>query len=879
MIGPSFGPYSILGPLGAGGMGEVYRARDPRLRREVAIKIIGAGAAGDPERQARFEREARAASALNHPNILTVHDVGREGDTAYIVCELVEGEPLRESMRHGPLPVKELLACAAQVADGLAAAHEAGIVHRDLKPENVMVTRGGLVKILDFGLAKIVEPESAIAEARTVSEPWTRTGTVQGTAPYMSPEQASGKAVDFRSDQFSFGVMLYEMAAGRRPFDRATGAQTLAAIIAEDPAPLADANPKVPTPLRWVIERCLAKKPGDRYAATADLHRDLRTLRDRLPEATTAGTPVVQVPAPPPRRRLVWIAGALALVALAAVGGLLLSRREPKPYDIAKFQFTPFATETDIESFPEWSPDGRSLAYTRQVLGVDQIFVQGLASPVGTQITSLPGGCTLPFWASDGSRVFCIARQVPDQPTLYSVGAAGGQPALVLEDVRQASISPDGKTLVLVREKQRDRVWISSPPGAEPKELFGAAEEPGAYAALRFAPDGRKVGLRKRDSNGKHAIWIVDIPAGTGRKVRDIPSDTGRQISWLPDSRRIVGGGAGSFRGGYLWILDTLDGSLSPLTVGLAGSHADASVSPDGSKVAFAAIGSDMDLVDIPLDGSPPRALLATSRQEGPPSWNPAGRHLVYVTDREGPRGIWLYSPAEGTSRPLVTARDFDPPIKLFDSPSFSPDGQRVAYQAVSESGDLWISSVAGGPPVRLAKGGADSPTWSPDGHWIAYLRADPIQARLLKVEVGPPAEPVELAELASGWQHPQWSPRGDWISCVTEEGLTLVSPDGRQKRLLLAGKGLHPQGWSRDGATIYGLFDDARHHTLLAAIDVASARLTTLGDLGPHATYYGFSLSPGGKSFATALVRDTSDIWILDGLTPAGGKAGSPAP
>lgn len=425
--------------------------------------------------------------------------------------------------------------------------------------------------------------------------------------------------------------------------------------------------------------------------------------------------------------------------------------------------------------------------------------------------------------------------------------------------------------MVFVREKLRGRVWISSPPGAEPKELFGAAEEPGAYEAIRFAPDGKKFGLRKRKAKGQHAIWIVDFPAGKGRKVRDIENgDSWSRISWLPDNRRIVGGGDGSSLGGYLWILDTLDGGLSPLTVGLGGSHADPSVSPDGSKLAFAAIESDMDLVDIPLEGSPPRALLATSRQEGLPSWAPAGSQLAYVTDREGPRGIWLYSPGEGTSRPLVTTRDFEHRIRVFDSPSFSPDGRRIAYQAQSESGDLWISSVAGGPPVRLVKGGADSPTWSPDGHWIAYLLGNPIQARLLKVAVGPATEPVELAELAFDWQHPQWSPKGDWISCLTAEGLTLVSPDGKQKRLLLAGKGLNPQGWSRDGTKIYGLYDDARNHTLLAAIDVASARLTTLGDVGPHATYYGFSLSPDGKSFATTLARDTSDIWILDGLAPS---------
>jgi Tol biopolymer transport system component len=869
--GKSFGPYSILGPLGAGGMGEVYRARDPRLGRDVAVKIISGGAAGHPERQVRFEREARAASALNHPNILTVHDVGREGDTSYIVCELVEGESLRELLRRGPLPLKDLLAYATQIADGLAAAHEAGIVHRDIKPENVMVTRGGLVKILDFGLAKVLEDEGLASEAETLSERWSRTGRVFGTAPYMSPEQAAGGTVDLSSDQFSFGVTLYEMAAGRRPFDRETAAQTLAAIIAEEPEPLASVNPRIPAPLRWVVERCLAKKPGERYAATADLHRDLRTLRDRLAEATPASTGAV-APVRPLRGRVAWAAGTLALVALAAFAGKLLSRHESgRPYDMGSFRFTPFATDNTVESFPEWSPDGKSLAYVRRVRGQDQVFVQGLSSALGTQVTSLAGGCTAPFWAPDGHRVYCISRQVPGPPALYSVGAAGGASTLVLEGVRHASISPDGKVLAFVPDKARGQVWLSSPPGAEPKEFFGTGE-PMAHAALRFSPDGAKIALRRRTPDWAFAIWVVDFPGGTGRKVHLLrEADSGGRLSWLPDSRRIVGGSEAYGVGG-LWILDTSDGRSSPLTVGLGAAHAGPSVSPDGSRVAFAVTRTDLDLVDVPLDGSALRALLATSRQEGSPSWAPGGNQLAYATDREGPRGIWLFNPSDETTRPLVTARDFDFKVTLFDSPRFSPDGQRIVYQVQGPPGGFWISRVAGGAPVPvLPAAPGDSPTWSPDGEWIAYQHNDTVRRALVKVAVGGSTGPQELAELAPVWQHPQWSPKGDWISCLTAEGLTLVSPDGKQRRVLLAGTGLNPHGWSRDAATIYGLQEDSRRHTIVARIDVASSRLTTLGDLGPAATYFGFSLSPDGRSFTTTLSRDLSDIWILDGLRDPG--------
>jgi len=253
--GTRLGPYEILASIGSGGMGEVYRARDGRLKRDVAIKVLAPQVLNDLEYRARFEREGRAASALNHPNIITVHDVGFEQDILYIVSELVDGDSLRKLLRDGPIPTKKLLDAAAQIADGLAAAHQAGIVHRDLKPENIMVTREGRAKILDFGLAKSSPSVPGTSMDETVTAAATR-GGVAGTPSYMSPEQGRGAAVDFHSDQFSFGLILYEMAAGRHPFRRDTPVQTLSAIITDDPPPLGVA---IPEPLAWGIDRCLAK--------------------------------------------------------------------------------------------------------------------------------------------------------------------------------------------------------------------------------------------------------------------------------------------------------------------------------------------------------------------------------------------------------------------------------------------------------------------------------------------------------------------------------------------------------------------------------------------------------------------------------------------
>ncbi|HEY7573983.1 MAG TPA: serine/threonine-protein kinase, partial [Thermoanaerobaculia bacterium] len=307
--GTRLGSYEVLAPLGAGGMGEVYRARDIRLGREVALKILPEEVSSDPRRMARFEQEARSASALSHPNIVTIHEIGESDGRSYIAMELVDGSTIRELVVAGPLPVRRILALGAQAADGLAKAHAAGIVHRDLKPENLMVSRDGFVKILDFGLAKLIEPQSReLSAAPTLAQPETQPGTVLGTVGYMSPEQASGQPLDFRSDQFAFGSILYEMASGEKAFTRKTAAETMSAIIREEPEPLARRRPELPVLLRWVVERCLAKDPEERYAATRDLARDLAAVRDRISEVS--GSLEAQPPAAARRPRKPLVASA-----------------------------------------------------------------------------------------------------------------------------------------------------------------------------------------------------------------------------------------------------------------------------------------------------------------------------------------------------------------------------------------------------------------------------------------------------------------------------------------------------------------------------------------------------------------------------------------
>jgi serine/threonine-protein kinase len=319
------GPYEILAPLGSGGMGEVYRARDTRLGREVAIKTLPRDMADDPDRLSRFEKEARMASALNHPNIITIHDIGEWNSIHYIAMELVDGKTIRQLLADGPLPADVLLSVATQIADGLAKAHEAGIVHRDLKPENVMVTSDRFAKILDFGLSKHQVPSAATSDSSTMlqSQAMTNPGTVLGTVAYMSPEQALGKDIDFRSDHFSFGSLLYEMATQKRAFHRESAVQTMSAIIEQTPAPLTALNPLAPDMLRGIVDRCLAKDPSQRYISTRDLVADLRELAASMSlERVRSRTTIGRAAAPKPRTLRMVLYGLLALVLILPLGAI-----------------------------------------------------------------------------------------------------------------------------------------------------------------------------------------------------------------------------------------------------------------------------------------------------------------------------------------------------------------------------------------------------------------------------------------------------------------------------------------------------------------------------------------------------------------------------
>jgi serine/threonine protein kinase len=467
VVGQAVGHYQVLEKLGEGGMGEVYKARDTRLNRFVVIKALPPDKVADPERKARFIQEARAASALNHPNIITIYDILTENECDFIVMEYVAGDTLAKKIAGQELRLPQTLKYAAQIADALARAHAAGIVHRDLKPSNIMIAEDGMVKVLDFGLAKLA-PTTHGVEDTTATMPKTREGFVVGTTGYMSPEQVRGREIDHRSDIFSFGLVLYEMLCGRRAFQGQSSIEVMTAILKEEPPGLPDT---VPSSLRQIVAGCLEKDPAARFESARDLAFALRAFSPG--SSISAAVPGVDTAVRASGGRWLVPALAAAVVALAALLVALYLAR-PEPLDLSAYKFKPFATDAEVEELSSWSPDGKSAAYLKTVDGQPQVMVRSLDAPSPTQLTRLPSGVygyAAPFFSPDGERVYFIASEA-----LWSVAVVGGEPQEVLKaPMYAAALSPDGKTLAFWQGydeagKRYGSVWISSPPGAPPRK-------------------------------------------------------------------------------------------------------------------------------------------------------------------------------------------------------------------------------------------------------------------------------------------------------------------------------------------------------------------------------------------------------------------------
>src|SRR5579863_9465730 len=498
--GTRLGPYEILAPIGAGGMGEVYKARDTRLERDVALKILPPSVAIDAGRKRRFEQEARAASALNHPNIVSVYDVGTEADTLFIVTELIDGEPLRPVIQRRTLGFRTLLDLAAQIADGLAAAHAAGIVHRDLKPENVMVTRDGRVKILDFGIAKPVARPISQSDATIRLDAATEPGVILGTVSYFSPEQARGSnELDGRSDQFSFGLLLYELVAGSQAFDRPSAAEIMSAIIREEPAPL---PASVPVPLRLTIERCLAKEPAQRYDTTRDLFLELRHLRDHVSEIATG--PQLAMGTVEPRvkeRSTAWLWSIPVVLALAAGIYFYWRALEASPPSFERLTYR----RGEIPS-ARFSPDGQTVVFSAQWASEPTSIFSVRPGRREYRSLGLPEGRILSVSSTGDMAILLGPTTNGTSGTLARVPLSGGAPREILNDVNDADWSPDGANLAVSR-RVGGKNRIEYPIGRVLYQSEGHSPE-----FLRVSPQGNRVAFFEPDDNvNEFALAVLDM--------------------------------------------------------------------------------------------------------------------------------------------------------------------------------------------------------------------------------------------------------------------------------------------------------------------------------------------------------------------------------
>ncbi|MGO9262274.1 MAG: protein kinase domain-containing protein [Bryobacteraceae bacterium] len=510
MLGRTLSHYEILEKLGQGGMGAVYKARDTRLGRLVAIKVLLPGKASDPERRQRFMQEAKAASALNHPNIVTVHDIGSEDDVDFIVMEYIAGKPLNRVIPRQGMKLVEALECAIPIADGLAKAHAAGIVHRDLKPGNVMVGEDGTVKLLDFGLAKLVEdvaPGDLIeTHAMNAGAPITKDGAILGTVAYMSPEQAEGKTVDGRSDIFSFGAMLYEMVSGRSPFHGSSAISTLAAILHEDPKPVSELTPGLPREIDRIVARCLRKDPARRWQSMVDLRTSLQECKEDSDSGVlhsgTASRPA-ELRAAAGRR---WVWGAAALLGLLLIAAVWFFR--PQPPAETTLTAVPLTSHNGFEGSPSFAPDGNHVAYSWN--GPNQnntdIYIKLIGPGDPLRLTTNPAPDISPTWSPDG-RWIAFVRFLPGARAGYFLIPALGGP-----------------------ERKVSETWSEPFLNSVPKPL------------IAWSPDGKWLAVPDKDTpNGDFGLFLVSVATGEKRRLTTpVPAGSDSGAAFSPDGRTLA---------------------------------------------------------------------------------------------------------------------------------------------------------------------------------------------------------------------------------------------------------------------------------------------------------------------------------------------------
>jgi serine/threonine protein kinase/Tol biopolymer transport system component len=808
--GTRLGPYEILSPLGAGGMGEVYRAKDTRLDRSVAIKVLPSHLSASPEVRQRFEREAKTISQLSHPHICALYDVGREGDVEYLVMELLEGETLSERLARGPLPLEQTLRYGQEIADALDKAHRQGIVHRDLKPANVMLTKSGL-KLLDFGLAKAMAApaEKGSLTSLPTQQGLTQEGTILGTFQYMAPEQLEGKVADGRTDVFALGATLYEMATGKKAFTASSQASLITAIMSAEPPPISSVVPMSPPALDRVVRKCLAKDPEDRWQSAADLGSELRWIAESGSQASVAplGT------TPPGRGvRAAWIvAGLFALAAIAVLA--VMSRRTAPRQDVLRVSLSPppstsFYFLEANNGRVAISPDGRRLAFSAiDGEGTVRLWVRPLDTEAGFPLAGTEGAF-FPFWSPDG-RSLAFFAQGKLKTVEASAAAASPRPLANTLEARGGSWAPDGT--ILYSPTGGSGLLKVSARGGDAMPVTKLEGDERDHRWPWFLPDGRHFLFEVRfDQSERDGIYVGSLDSKERRFLLQADSD----VAYAPP--------------GYL-VLRTADRLTAvPFDAGTLQVRGEAvelargieSFSPTGGTIFsvsenLLAFEPQSDsrrsrLVWLDRSGREVGTLGAPANYIGP-RLGRDGRHLVLsiIENLARPPDVWLYDTNLGTGTRLTRA------TRVSLTPVFSPDGSRVVFSSNRKGAwnlyETGVSNPAGDQPVLetpLAKWPCDI---SPDGRVLLYREFSPETRGDLKyLSLVDDRTPRTFVTTNYDELCGVFSPDGRWVAYSSDEtGRNEVNvaefPNASRRYRVSTSGGSQPR-WSRDGNELFYL-------------------------------------------------------------------------
>jgi eukaryotic-like serine/threonine-protein kinase len=837
VTGTRLGAYEILAPLGAGGMGEVYRARDTRLDRAVAIKVLPAEFAQDSDRLRRFELEARATSALNHPNILTVYDFGTHEGSPYLVMELLEGEELRAQLEEGALPVRKAIDYAQQIVTGLAAAHEKNIVHRDLKPENLFVTKDGRVKILDFGLAKLTQrrgdavqqrrgedDDTLLAESPRPPIPASLTapGTVMGTVAYMSPEQVQGKDLDHRSDIFSFGIILHEMLRGQRVFTGESQVDVMHAILRADPPDLSETNAKISPQLDKLVRRCLEKQPARRFQTASDLGYALEALSVSNSSSSNRTEAVQAITTTTKRsgwRERVWmmVAGVMTLLAIAL--GVAYFRRPMMDAEPMRFSINP-PEKAKLFDWPTISPDGRTLAFIAEVDGKTQLLVRPLGATTARPLVEVRDNSPYPFWSPDSQFIAYF-----EQSKLKKIALTGGTPETLCDALSVQGGTWNREGIILFGSREAGIKRVSANGGAVTTVTSVDTARGDLYHfAPTFLPDERYFLYHIGNSDSaKNGIYLTALEGG---ETRQLLSATARNVGFALNPADSHEGYLAFVRQGVLLAqpFDFRRNQLVGNPVRIA-EHVTAPVAWARFSVAtngvLILLGSEVKEQLTWFDRAGKKlGTVCPSGQYSPPRLSPNGQRLAvgYTNSPTRMSDIYLFDLASGTGTPFT----FDP--KLDHRPIWSPDGSRIVWVSLRDGvQDLFqkAASGAGQDEVLLHSAYLKQPSdWSADGRFILYFEPNPQTAGDVWVlPMEGERKPWVWLNTPANEGYAAFSPDEKWIAYTSNEsGRNEVylqafvpgTPASGGKRQLSTNGGTNPQ-WRRDGRELYYVAPDGK--------------------------------------------------------------------